>query len=240
MSKRLNGTSKKDAAFARDPLGWYVEEEFCVEQLFASLNFDDDLIWDPSCGRGTILDVAKRLGHPVYGSDIVDRYRSGGHPFKRVDFLRTTLAPGLGGRLVSIVNNSPYNEPEPMIAERFVEHAIRLGGWHRAAFLVPVEFQCGQRRYSKFYAPEPSAGMRPSHIVSLMERPSMPPGAALEKFGESCRGGGMQDYIWVVFTAHWQGPTVHLFAKPTKAATLDNSTRRVRAGRKAASALTAA
>lgn len=221
MSKRLNGTATKDAAYKRDPLGWYVEEEFCVDQLFNEIEFESEAIWDPSCGRGTILDVARRRGFRTFGSDIVDRYRPGGHDFARADFL--TLRAGATGASVSIVNNPPYNEPEPMIAEKFVLHALKLRGWHRAAFLVPLEFQCGQRRFESIYS-----RYQPSHVVSLMQRPSMPPGQMLEERGESCRGGGMQDYCWVVFTLNWRGPTHHIFAKPTNAATLDNSARRVR------------
>lgn len=226
--RRLNGTSTKDSAYPRDPLGWYVEPESAVEQLFDCVDFDDDLIWDPSCGRGTILDVARRRGHATYGSDLVDRYRRGGHPFVKIDFLRCRAGPR-GARL-SLVNNPPYNEPERSIAEKFVRHAHKIGGWHRAAFLVPVSFQCSEGRYRLFARDCP-----PSHIVSLMERPSMPPGAMLEDLGESCRGGGMEDYIWVVFTAGWVGPAQHLFARPTNEVAPSNSARRVRAGRKATS-----
>lgn len=219
----------------RDPHGWYCEPESAVEQLFELLDFDG-LIWDPSCGRGTILDVARRHGHATMGSDIVDRFKPGRHQFQKGDFLRVQHAPLLR---FSIINNPPYNEPSPGIAERFVEHAIRLGGWHRAAFLVPLEFQCGQTRYEKFWSPKPSCGMRPSHVISLCERPSMPPGDVLEEFGESCRGGGMADYCWVVFTAGGPYRTEHLFAKPSGAVAHNNSARRIRTGRKAASAVAA-
>lgn len=231
MTKRLNGTAKKDREYPRDPLGWYVEPASAVEQLFDLVSFDG-VIWDPSCGRGTILDVARRRGHSTMGSDIVDRFRPNRHQFYRSDFLAVSGPPMLR---FSIVNNPPYNEPEPMIAERFVEKAIRLGGWHRAAFLVPIEFQCGQGRYGKFFAPEPSCGMRPSHVISLTERPSMPPGQMLEDLGESCRGGGMADYCWIIFTAGGPYRTEHLFARPSNAVVHDISTRKVRAGRKAAS-----
>lgn len=230
MSKRLNGTSKKDSEYPRDPNGWYVETESCVDQLFDLVHFDG-LIWDPSCGRGTVLDVARRRGHATFGSDIVDRFRPGGHPFERRDFLRVGVPPVTAGEPFSIVNNPPYNEPEPAIAEKFVRHMHKLGGWHRAAILVPVSFQCGQGRFKLF-----TEDCRPSHVISLMERPSMPPGVMLEERGETCRKGGMEDYIWMVFTSGGPYRTEHLFAKPSKAVAHDNSTRRVRAGRNVASA----
>jgi hypothetical protein len=224
--KRLNGTSKKDREYPRDPLGWYVEPESAVDQLFDLIPFDG-MIWDPSCGRGTILNVARRRGHATMGSDLVDRYRPERHQFQRQDFLRVSGPPMLR---FSIINNPPYNEPEPMIAEKFIRHAHQIGGWHRAAFLVPISFQCSERRWSLF------AEHVPSHVISLMERPSMPPGAMLEERGESCRGGGMEDYCWFVFTAGVPWRTEHLFAKPSKAVRHDNSARRVRAGRKVARA----
>ena len=230
--RRLNGTSKKDSAYPRDPFGWYVEPTRCVEQLFDLIDFGDEVIWDPSCGRGTILDVARRRGHHTFGSDLVDRWRPGGHPFVTLDFLRAVHGPR--GAPFSIVNNPPYNEPEPGIAEKFIRHAHKLGGWHRSAFLVPVSFQCSEGRYRLFVE-----DCRPSHVISLMERPSMPPGAMLEARGESCRGGGMEDYCWLVFTRGYRGDAAHLFAKPTNAASLDTSTRRVRARRSAASATAA-
>lgn len=231
MTRRLNGTSKKDREYPRDPLGWYVEPESAVEQLFDCVDFGTDTIWDPSCGRGTILDVARRRKHRTIGSDVVDRFRPGGHHFYRWDFLKGGGSPvGLFSRF-SIVNNPPYNDPEPMIAEQFVLHALEIGGWRRAAFLVPIEFQCGQRRYERIYSRH-----NPSHVISLMERPSMPPGQMLEEVGETCRKGGMQEYIWLVFTEGGPWRTEHLFARPSAAVQHDNSTRRVRAGRNAASA----
>jgi hypothetical protein len=29
-----------------------------VEQLLSAIDFGDDLIWDPCCGAGNVLDVA--------------------------------------------------------------------------------------------------------------------------------------------------------------------------------------
>jgi hypothetical protein len=223
VTKRLNGTATKDANYPRDPNGWYVEPESSVDQLFDLLDFDG-LIFDPSCGRGTILDVARRRGHATMGLDIVDRFKPGRHQFARGDFLRLVAPPMLR---FSIINNPPYNEPEPMIAEKFVAKALDLGGWHRAAFLVPLEFQCGQGRFAKFFG---NPATRPSHIISLCERPSMPPGQALEERGESARGGGMADYCWIVWTAGGPHRCEHLFAKPSSAVRHD-SARRVRAGK---------
>lgn len=230
MSKRLNGTSTKDAEYPRDPDGWYIETRACVEQLFDVLDFGDDaLIWDPCCGTGNILDVALGRGLATVGSDIVDRFKPGGHRFYRGSILAATKWPSHPGRRLSIISNPPYNEPDKGIAERIIEHVLDLDCFFRAAFIVPLEFQCGQGRYEKFFAPYPRIGSRPSHVVSFSQRPSMPPGQMLEDLGESCRGGGMADYCAVVWTAGGPHRTEHLFAPPTEYQQIDLSARRKRA-----------
>lgn len=209
MTKRLNGTGRDKEAkqYPRDPFGWYIESRASVEQLFDTVDFGDALIWDPSCGSGNILDVAATRGHATLGSDVVDRFKPGGHTFHRGNFLLSTRYPSTG---FSIVNNPPYNEPEKGIAERFILKAIEDVPFRRAAFLVPLEFQCGQGRFERLYSKHP-----PSHVVSLMERPSMPPGAEVEALGEKAFKGGMSDYAWLVWSAGGPHRTEHLFARPT-------------------------
>jgi hypothetical protein len=74
-------------------------------------------LWEPACGDGTgILDVLRRAGHEVIGSDLVDY----GRPdcFARRDFLMERKAPdGCEG----ICTNPPYK-----LVEQFVEHALAL------------------------------------------------------------------------------------------------------------------
>jgi hypothetical protein len=194
MSKRLNGTSTKDSEYPRDPYGWYVESRACVEQLFDVLDFGPNpLIWDPCCGSGNILDVAAGRGWSTFGSDVIDRYKPGGHRFIRGSALTVSKWPSQPGRTLSIVTNPPYNEPEKGIAERIAEHLLDLNCHYRLVLIVPLEFQCSQTRFDKFFAPKPRFGNRPSHVVSFMERPSMPPGVELEARGEAARGGGMAD-----------------------------------------------
>ena len=65
---------------------WYCESPAVVEQLMQAIDFADDLIWDGCCGKGNVLDVAKRYGHPTIGSDIVDRKPA--HDFTRGDIDR--------------------------------------------------------------------------------------------------------------------------------------------------------
>lgn len=231
MTKRADGKGKRRP---RDPNGWYVETRSVVQQLAEAIDFSSDgvpdLIWDPACGGGMIPGVMLERGHPVIGSDIIDRPRwhwGGRKPwtFYRGNFLQVTKWPSLAGHRLSIICNPPYNEPAPMIAEAFVHRALNMIPFHRAAFIVPIEFACGQGRYRDLYSKH-----RPSHICFFTERPSMPPGEELLAHGESCRGGGMQDYIAVVFTEGGPHRTEALFLKPSALDALPDIPRRLRRG----------
>lgn len=196
----------------REPFDWYCEDRRPVDQLMDAIDFGDDLIYDPSCGRGNILDVAKRRGHPTIGSDLFDRYcvrlesrASERHRFFHADFLTLKRPPSPGDRALSIINNSPYSYKEG-IAERFIRKALEFP-IRRAAFVVPIAFLCSDERY-RFFNHE----FRPSHIAILSERPSMPPGSTLTRYTKF--KGGMGDYIWIIYTAgnghRWRTETIWL------------------------------
>lgn len=230
MSRRRNGKGKgAEAEFPRDPFGWYVETRAAVAQLADAVDFTSDgvpdLIWDPACGGGMIPDEMRSRGHVAVGSDIIDRpkwspFAWPAGTFYRANFLQATRSPRLAGRRLSIICNPPYNEPTPMIAEDFVLRAIDAVPFHRAAFLVPIAFLAGQGRYERLYSRH-----RPSHVGILCERPSMPPGELLARLGEDVRGGGMEDYVWVVWTEGGPWRTESIFLRPTALAPLPKSDR---------------
>lgn len=189
--------------YTREPYDWYIDPPFCTRALMEAVDFADDFILDPSCGRGTILDVAKELGHPTYGQDIVDRHAR--HPFRRQDFLRMEQLPSTKGRALSIINNPPYSYI-PDIAEAFIRKALTLP-IRRAAFLVPIAFLCSETRWRLF-----ARDFTPSHVCILNQRPSMPPGSTVTEATEF--KGGMADYVWVVFTAPHRWKTRTIFLEP--------------------------
>ena len=207
MTKRMEG---KGGQYPRDPYDWYREPPSAVEPLFDAINFDDDLIYDPSCGGGNILDVAKGRGHLTFGTDIIDRHAR--HPFRRGNFLQATRFPAPSDRRLSIVNNPPYGYIKG-IALQFILKVLREADYHRAAFLVPIEFTCGQDRQRELYSKFP-----PSHVCFLTKRPSMPPGAAVEDLGDEAYRNGMADYVWIVWTAGGPHRTEALFLPPSAAA----------------------
>lgn len=186
-----------------EPYDWYREGPRPVEQLMDAIDFGDDLIYDPTCGVGNILDVAKKRGHPTFGSDIIDRHPR--HQFKRVNFLEMQRPPRMEGRNMSIINNPPYSYM-PDICEKIIRKAISLDVRH-SAFLVPIAFMCGAGRRN-FFARE----FPPSHVCILTERPSCPPGSTVDE--HTTFKGGMADYIWLIYTRPHRWRTQTLWLKP--------------------------
>lgn len=210
--------------YAQDEHGWYREPPFPVEQLFDAIDFREGLVWDPFCGVGNILDVARARGHETIGSDIVQR--GSRHRFYRSNFFTSTKWPThpRGGPL-HIVSNPTYNVP-PGAALRAMLHAIETVPFDRAAFLVPLEFVCGQTRYEELFAKHP-----PSHVAFCSQRPSMPPGAEVERLkalGDDFKGGKV-DFVWIVWTDGGPYRTQALWLRPD-AAPSPKSERRLRRG----------
>lgn len=199
------GANKHQAvAYPKDPLEWYVEPASCVQQLADAIDFGSDMIWDPSCGRGTILDVFAERGHQVVGSDVVDR-KPRHRRFYLGNFLRATKAPTPPpGCRLTIVNNPPFSH-----AAAFMHHAIHTMPVHRAAFIVPLEFLCSKGRFRLF------TQTPPSHVAFCSERPSMPPGAMVQDMGAKAFRGGKSDFVWIVFTAPHRWKTQALWLRPS-------------------------
>ena len=66
----------RHSEYREDPLGWYVEHPDVSIALFDKLDelgLSLDVLHDPSCGQGNIIDVALARGIRATGADIVDR-----------------------------------------------------------------------------------------------------------------------------------------------------------------------
>jgi hypothetical protein len=189
-------------AYPKDPLEWYVQPRFCVEQLADAVDFGESLIWDPACGSGGILDVFKDRGHDTVGSDVVDR--NARHRFYRGNFLQVTTAPKPTGRALDIVCNPPFTK-----AGAFMHRAISFVPCRMAAFIVPLEFLCSQGRF-QFFKRNP-----PIIIAYCSQRPSMPPGAMVEDMGDRAFKGGKGDFVWIIFAPGHVGPTRSIWLRPS-------------------------
>lgn len=190
----------------RAPYDWYRESPRAVEQLMHGVEFGDDLIWDPCCGGGNVLDVAKRYGHPTIGSDVVDRYAR--HKFFRGNILNQVSAmPKMDGRATSVICNPPYSY-EKNIAEKIIVTVLERFQTRRAAFIVPIAFLASQDRWTgnKF-----AGQWHPSHIGIYRERHTMPPGHLIDQM-ENPYGGGMADYAVIYFCRphRWRTETIWL------------------------------
>jgi len=185
---------------------WYRESPRVVEQLMHGVGFGDDLIWDPCCGAGNVLDVAKRYGHPTIGSDLINR--GAAHKFIRANILsQVPRMPVYAGRDTSIICNPPFSY-EPDIAERIITVCLDRFDCRRFAFIVPIAFLASQDRWNKNMF---AGRWRPSHTCIYRERHTMPPGHLIESMPKPY-DGGMADYAALVFTRphRWRPETVWL------------------------------
>jgi hypothetical protein len=175
-----------------------------------AVDFGSSLIWDPCCGVGNILDVAKGRGHPTIGSDIVAR--GARHQFYRGNFLTTTRSPSSPeGRPLAIITNPPFDTP-PGEGARIILKAIEHTTAWRVAAIMPLTFLCGQTRYLDLYSRH-----RPSHVCYYSERPSMPPGTEVEALGDKAFSGGKTDFCAIVWTAGGPYRTESIWLAPTSA-----------------------
>lgn len=192
----------------RHPLDWYVDPEWCAEQLirhmagFRHEQANGYAIWDPCCGRGNTLKHFAAHGLRCIGSDVVDNLARDEFADAAVivpewfpaDFLELTKAPAA----CSIVFNPPYSYRKG-IAEAFVRQALRLSS-NLVCALLPNKWLSSQARHQLFEIDHP-----PAQVLHLTQRPSMPPGDRIELMGNRAFRGGMIDYCWLVWDT--QNPT---------------------------------
>ena len=197
----------RHSGFERDALDWYVEPPEVVDALLDAEDFSGHIVWDPSCGRGNILDRCALRGLETFGSDVADRGARGRHTWTRRDFLREppALCPEYfpDGKPLAIVNNPPYGRLEPNMprgdtyAERFVRRALDPAlGADKVAMIVNGKFLWSESRWRLFGADHP-----PTQILFCSDRPSMPPGHELPRLlaeGRAFKGGAI-DYVWLLW-----------------------------------------
>jgi hypothetical protein len=140
--------SQRDSGYARKELDLYETPEWVTEALITHID-QPELIWEPACGFGKMLDVLQRkTGAKVLATDISD-----GPEFDFLDLSSAEDAQRLVnpseviGEVRAIVTNPPYN-----LAEQFCEHALRLmepkGGL--VAMLLRTDFDHAKSRTHLF------------------------------------------------------------------------------------------
>lgn len=180
MLKRSDRRVLKAHIWAKDPLGFYVEPEWCPRRLFEVEHFDGE-VCDPCAGIGRIADAAYVAGYRVIATDLVDRGYSKLNDV--ADFLCSSRD------VENVVCNPPY-----YICRAFAEHALKLA--RRKVAMIWLARRLNAARWLQH---TPLA-----RIYLLSPRPSMPPGAVILA-GEK-PGGGEQDFVWLVWDRQHQGP----------------------------------
>lgn len=191
----------------RHPQDWYVEQTWTVRALMQMVAFDRDYaIWDPCCGLGTIPCALAAEGFTAIGTDLVERWMptEPAHLFMgEHDFLGDQKHMLESWALLSIVFNPPYSYVED-VAERCVRRALSIASGKVCA-LLPIRWRASEKRYDFFRR------FPPHQILEFCDRPSMPPGTALDhrdpKTGKpTAWRRGMTDYAWYVWDRHFIKP----------------------------------
>jgi hypothetical protein len=94
-----------------------------------------ELIWEPACGTGNIVEALRAAGHKVIATDLNDRGCS--HSRSGIDFLLLGGPPEI--KAEAIITNPPYQ-----LAEKFVETALLRAPL--VIMLLRLAFFEGQRR----------------------------------------------------------------------------------------------
>ena len=114
---------------ADNPLDFHPTPEHVTEALIARERFRG-LILEPASGDGAIIQVLRKAGHMVTGTDIVEG----------TDFLKTRKA------VANVVTNPPYADG---MAEKFCRHALAIAK-SKVAMLLPMWFLEGVQRHDLF------------------------------------------------------------------------------------------
>jgi hypothetical protein len=174
---------------------WFCEPAWAADLIFASGMIPDTaMIWDPACGRGNIVQAAKRAGHRLaIGTDLVQR----GGALCEFDFFRDRPERfQQPGHRVAIVSNPPFN-----LALEWAIRALALN-LGPVALIVQLRFLAGLTR-AHLYAEYP-----PAFEAVFADRPSMPPGEQIEALGDAAFSGGTIDFACIVWNTDRTGPTV--------------------------------
>jgi hypothetical protein len=103
-------------------------------------------IWEPACGQGHMVNVMRRYGYQVTGTDII----SG------TDYLRKQKMPDDTG---AIITNPPFN-----LSEKFIRKSMAFGV-PVVAMLLKAQYWHAQARYRTF------CKFPPAWVLPLTWRP---------------------------------------------------------------------
>ena len=179
---------------------FYPTPQEATRALLSVESFDGD-IWEPACGKGHISRILEDHKYRVVSTDLATCW---GYGDTGRDFLaeKTPLAK-------HIITNPPYGKG---LADAFVRHALNLTRktFGKVAMLVAIQSLAHPLRHELWTSNPPST----VHILDeCVCWPYGDPSKATTAIGK-------QRYAWVVWDAHYKGPTVlrWVSTKPFKGA----------------------
>lgn len=186
---------KKAKKWPKHPQHWYVEEERVTAALL-TVEGPEGIVWDPACGGGNIVRACLAAGLDARGTDIVERvpgatWFAGRHDFLGPDGAAPPFPFGASdGRAAdAILCNPPYFGASG--AEGFIRAACRAQP-RLIAMWLDLRFLASSTRATGLFQT-----LRPARVWFCWPRVSCPPGDYLAAGGQ--RGGGQQDWIWMVW-----------------------------------------
>ena len=165
----------------REGPDFYPTPTWCTEALLSDWSIPDsnnDLLLDPCCGKGAILEIARASGFRTAGIEIQAVLAEQVSP----DAKMVTVADALTidwPECDLVVTNPPFNSAMRFVAKA-VEH-LRVGKCGRVAMLLRQAFISSKARQAFHLA-------NPSRFLPLSRRPSF-----TGKGTDSC------DYAWFVW-----------------------------------------
>ncbi len=165
---------------------FYTTDARAVKALLNVEKFND-IILDPCCGTGSIVQVLKERNYTVRATDLI--YRGCGEG--NIDFLNDDFP----AYVFDIIMNPPYTRTID-----FIQKALSLAK-QKVAVLLPLSYIESQERYEKIYSKSP-----PSTIYAFINRIQI-------KKGDVSNGNtkaNMKAYAWYVWDkGHKESTILH-------------------------------
>jgi len=133
----------KHGSYPRVDGDHYPTPDWAIAALAEHVDLAGQLIWEPACGAGRMVEALKAAGATVYCSDVESR----GFPLDAlIDFTLASTAPNDFNGTIRIISNPAFGR-QGKIADRFIEAGLRLiGGGGFLALLLAADFDSGKTR----------------------------------------------------------------------------------------------
>ncbi len=109
--------SQRDSGYERKERDLYETPPWVTQALLDEGFRPADIVWEPACGSGKMVDVLEQLGSEIIATDIHETV---------MDFLSFTTSDA-----DAIITNPPYE-----LATEFIDHALMLTRPHKGQVMM--------------------------------------------------------------------------------------------------------